>query len=101
MARRTLLLAPLAAVLIGGCTYGAPTNVTHQQESARVAFIKSHAKYSDRDLAQLCPALYPPDFLTNSKKYPESKQSKGHKTPTVTQADREQAQAAGCGTPKI
>lgn len=95
MARRAYLLAPVAALLIGGCSYAAPQKLTASQETARMAFIKSHAAFTDHELAALCPALYPRTFLTDTKKYPLDKKDSNAK-PTVTQADRTQATAAGC-----
>lgn len=71
MARRLAPLAALlAALVVGGCAYGTPARLTPQQESARVAFIKAHDGYNDRDLARLCPGLYPRDFLTNHGDWP-------------------------------
>jgi hypothetical protein len=96
MARRALILAPLAALLIGGCSYAAPQKLTGQQETARKAFIKAHPNFTDHDLAKLCPALYPSNFLTDTKKYPLEKKDKDSSKPAVTQADRDQAAAAGC-----
>ncbi len=97
MARRALILAPLAALLIGGCSYAAPQKITSAQDSARKTFIKDHADFTDHQLAKLCPALYPPKFLTDTKKYPLDKKDKDKSDqPTITQADRTQAAAAGC-----
>jgi hypothetical protein len=96
MARRALILAPLAALLIGGCSYAAPQKLTAQQETARKTFIKDHPNFTDHDLAKLCPALYPSNFLTDTKKYPLDKKDKSGTRPTPTQADRDQAAAAGC-----
>ena len=79
-----------------GCNYGTPATITPQQQQARVAFIADHADFSDRELAQLCPALYPATFLTNGDKYPDGKPDKGRKAPTVTAEDRADAKAAGC-----
>jgi hypothetical protein len=81
---------------VGGCDYGTPATITPQQEQARVAFIADHADFSDRELAQLCPGLYPPRFLTDGDKYPDGKPDKGRKAPQVTAKDRTDAQAAGC-----
>lgn len=98
MARRALPLAATlaAAALLGGCGYGTPAKLTAQQEHARIAFLKAHENFNDRELAQLCPGLYPRDFLTNASKYPEGKRTKGRTPPTVTAADRAQARAAAC-----
>jgi hypothetical protein len=96
MARRVSILALLAALAIGGCTYGTPARLTSQQEQARKQFIERHRGFDDHELARLCPGLYPHDFLTNTSKYPREK---SHTTPPVTQADRDQARAAGCDVP--
>ena len=65
MARRFAPLALLAVLALGGCAYGTAARLTPAQEQARVAFIKAHKDFSDRDMAKLCPGLYPADFLTN------------------------------------
>jgi hypothetical protein len=71
MARRFApLLALIAALAIGGCSYGTAARLTPSQERARVGFIKAHDAYNDRDLARLCPGLYPRDFLTNHDDWP-------------------------------
>jgi len=96
--RRVLtIVAGAVALAVGGCAYGTPAQVSSTQEQARVAFLKGHDGFSDRDLARLCPALYPAGFLTDVKRYPEAKVVKGHVSPKVTAADRAQAVAAGCG----
>lgn len=97
MARRLLPLALLAALAIGGCGYGERADISSDQEQARVQFIKDHADFDDHELARLCPGLYPRDFLTNEDDYP--KEDEDHRDPTVTQADRDQARAAGCDVP--
>lgn len=100
MARRFAPLAPLAplalvAVLaLGGCAYGTAARLTPAQERARVAFIQSHKSYSDRDLAKLCPGLYPRDFLTNSKKWPAGKAASGDKSASAIAAARTREAAA-------
>lgn len=97
MVRRSASLAALLAVLaVGGCAYGTAARLTPAQERARIAFIDSHKRFSDRDLAKLCPGLYPTDFLTNAKKWPAGKATKGEKPASVTAQDRAEAQAAGC-----
>jgi hypothetical protein len=88
--------AAVLAVTVAGCSYGTPAAITPQQQQARIAFLNTHVDFSDRELAQLCPGLYPTDFLTNTSKYREAKPDKNRKAPKVTAADRAQAQAAGC-----
>jgi hypothetical protein len=74
MARKFAPLAALiAALAFAGCSYGTAARLTPTQESARIAFIKAHGDYTDRDLARLCPALYPRDFLTNHDDWPAGK----------------------------
>jgi hypothetical protein len=78
MARRFAPLAALLAVLaLGGCAYGTAARITPQQQQARVGFIKAHDGYSDRDLARLCPGLYPRDFLTNHGDWPAGEARSG------------------------
>jgi len=99
MARK---LAPLLLVLLalGGCAYGTAARLTPAQERARIQLITSHNHYSDRDLARLCPGLYPTDFLTNSKRWPSGKAGKGDRSASAiaTARTREAAavRAAGC-----
>jgi hypothetical protein len=106
MARRALpphalATAALAAtVALGGCAYGTPAKITSAQQQARVTFLNEHRDFSDRQLARLCPGLYPADFLKDTKKYPLAKKQKGEQAVTVTAADRAQAAAAGCGVPE-
>jgi hypothetical protein len=85
-----------AAAAFGGCAYGTPAQITAAQQRARVTFVKDHGDFSDRQLAQLCPGLYPARFLKDTKKYPLAKKGKSEKAVTVTAADRAQAVAAGC-----
>jgi hypothetical protein len=81
MARRFAPLAALlAAVVVGGCAYGTAARLSPAQERARTAFIKAHDDYSDRDLARLCPGLYPRDFLTNHDDWPAGEARSGDLT---------------------
>lgn len=101
MARRFAPLAALlAALLVGGCADGTPARLTPQQETARVAFIKAHDGYSDRDLARLCPGLYPRDFLTNKSDWPAGEARSGDMTARQIAAARArqaaQISAAAC-----
>lgn len=99
MARRLARLAPLAllaALAIGGCSYGTPADLTAEQERARIAFIEDHGDLSDRDLARLCPGLYPRDFLTDHDAWPAGERRRGEADASFTAADRAQAAAAGC-----
>ena len=86
----------LLAVAIAGCDYGTPADLSAEQERARQAFLADHDDFDDHELAQLCPGLYPRDFLTDHDAYPEGKRTKGRTPPRVTSADRAQAKAAGC-----
>jgi hypothetical protein len=96
MARRFAPLALLAVLALGGCAYGTAARLTPAQERARISFLESHKSFSDRDLAKLCPGLYPADFLTNTKKWPAGKATSGEKPARATAQDRAEAQAAGC-----
>jgi hypothetical protein len=82
--------------VLGGCGYGTPAKLTPAQQQARLRLIQSHTSLTDRQLAKICPGLYPRDFLTNTKKYPLTSKDKDKRQPKVTAADRAQAQAAGC-----
>jgi hypothetical protein len=97
MARR---LAPLAALLVAlvvaGCSYGTAADLSAEQERARIAFIESHGDLSDRDLARLCPGLYPSDFLTDPDEWPAGERRSGERDAVFTAEDRAEAQAAGC-----
>jgi hypothetical protein len=94
--RGAIVLALTATAAIAGCGYGTPAKLSSAQEQARVRLIQSHTKLTDRQLAKICPGLYPRDFLTNTKKYPLTSKDKDKKQPQITAADRAQAQAAGC-----
>lgn len=95
MARRSASLAALLAVLtLGGCAYGTAARLTPAQQRARIAFIRSHRDFSDRDLAKLCPGLYPRDFLTDTKKWPAGKAASGDMSARAIAAARARAGAA-------
>jgi len=100
MARRFAPLALIAALVVGGCAYGTEARLTPAQESARVAFIEDHADYSDRDLARLCPGLYPRDFLTNEDEWPAGEARSGDLSARAIDAARTReaaaVRAAGC-----
>jgi hypothetical protein len=101
MARRAaLILASLALLALGGCAYGTAARLTPEQESARVAFITAHDDDSDRDLARLCPGLYPRDFLTNHDDWPAGEARSGDMTARAIAATRTREaariRAAGC-----
>jgi hypothetical protein len=97
-ARRVLSLVALAAaVAVGGCgPTGAKANLTSAQEQARRAFVESHSNWSDRELARLCPGMYPKHFLTDTSKYPIPRGEKDRTPKTITAHDRAEAEAAGC-----
>jgi len=101
MARRFApLVALLAALVVGGCAYGTEARLTPAQERARIAFVKAHDDYSDRDLARLCPGLYPRDFLTNHDDWPAGERRSGDLTRRQVDAARARQaaaiRAAGC-----
>jgi hypothetical protein len=101
MARRFAPLAALlAALVVGGCAYGAEARLTAAQEQARTTFIKAHDDSSDRDLARLCPGLYPRDFLTNHDDWPAGEARSGDLTSRQIEAARSRQaaaiRAAGC-----
>ena len=101
MARRFAPLAALlAALLAGGCAYGTSARLTQAQETARVAFIEAHDDYSDRDLARVCPGLYPRDFLTNESDWPAGEARSGDLSSRAIAAARTreaaQIRAAAC-----
>lgn len=96
MVRRALLPALLAALLIGGCGSAEEADLTPAQREARIAFLEAHEDFSDRELARLCPGLYPRDFLTDEDEYPVPRGEGDRDHPKVTAEDRRQAAAAGC-----
>ena len=98
-ARRLLALPALLVVALaaGGCgDEGDKAKLTAAQQQARLTFVESHGDFSDRELAKLCPGLYPKDYLTNTDKYPIPRGEKDRTPPKVTADDRADAQAAGC-----
>lgn len=96
-ARRALpLLAVTAVVALGGCDYGTAAKLTTEQEQARIAFIEDRPDWSDRELAKLCPGLYPKDFLTDEDEYPVPRDEDDRTPKKITAQDRADADAAGC-----
>jgi len=77
MARWFAPLALVALLALGGCAYGTAARLTPAQERARQTLIERHSDYSDRDLARLCPGLYPRDFLTNKDDWPAGEARSG------------------------
>lgn len=101
MARRFApFVALVAALVAGGCAYGTEARLTPAQERARIAFIEDHSNYSDRDLARLCPGLYPRDFLTNKDDWPSGEARSGDLSTRAIAAARSReaaaVSAAGC-----
>jgi hypothetical protein len=101
MARRFAPLAALlAALVVGGCAYGTEARLTPAQDTARIQFVKDHGSYSDRDLARLCPGLYPRDFLTNRGDWPAGEARSGDMSTRAIDAARTRdaaaVKAAGC-----
>lgn len=97
-ARRALPLAALALALgVGGCgDTGEKAKLTSAQEQARLTFVEARPDFNDRELARLCPGMYPNDFLTNKDKYPLPRGEKDRAPKKLTADDRADAQAAGC-----
>ena len=97
MARRlALILVSLALLAVAGCSYGTEARLTPAQDRARIQFIQDHGDFSDRDLAKLCPGMYPRDFLSDHDEWPAGEARKGDDPATVTAQDRVEARAAGC-----
>jgi hypothetical protein len=94
--RLALAAILLATAAFAGCGYGTPAKLTPAQEKARIRLIEANKNLTDRQLARLCPGLYPRNFLTDTDKYPLTKRDKEKKQPKITAADRAQAKAAGC-----
>jgi|SRR5215212_2193030 len=93
MARRFAPLAVLALLALGGCAYGTAASITPAQERARVTFIEAHDDYSDRDLARLCPGLYPRDFLTDPDEWPSGEARSDDRSARAIAAARERQAA--------
>lgn len=98
--RAALILVSLALLALAGCSYGTAARLTPEQEQARVAFIEDHGDYSDRDLARLCPGLYPRDFLTDEDEWPSGEARTGDLSARQIDAARTREaaaiRAAGC-----
>jgi hypothetical protein len=91
------LAAALATLALAGCGSGDPAvTLTPDQRQAREVLLEQHADWSDRELARLCPGLYPRDFLTNEDDYPEPPGEDDRTPKRITERDRAQAGAAGC-----
>jgi hypothetical protein len=99
--RPAAVLVVLAAALAGCGATPSP------QQTRRAAFLEKYDRLNDRDLARLCPSLYPRDFLTSPKRYDKygyTKPDKNAKRFRPTATERADAGAAGCtsqGTPPI
>jgi hypothetical protein len=100
MARRFAPLALIAALAVAGCSYGTAARLTPAQDRARIQFIEDHGDYSDRDLAQLCPGMYPRDFLTDHDKWSAGERRSGDMSAsaiaTARAKDAAAVRAAGC-----
>jgi hypothetical protein len=98
--RLVLILALLALLAVGGCSYGTAARLTPAQERARIQFIQDHDDYSDRDLARLCPGMYPRDFLANHDDWPAGEARSGDMSVRAIDAARARdaaaVSAAGC-----
>jgi hypothetical protein len=98
--RAATTLASIALLAIGGCAYGTAARLTPAQERARVAFIEDHGDFSDRDLARLCPGMYPRDFLSNHDDWPAGEARSGDLSARAIAAARAKdaaaVRAAGC-----
>jgi hypothetical protein len=97
MARRLLPLALLAALAIGGCSYGTEADITAEQREARAQLVEAARGFDDHELARLCRGLYPSDFLTNEDDYPA--EDEDHRTPAETDEIRALVARAGCDVP--
>lgn len=96
-------LALLAVVLLAGCGTepgalpggGTSASLTAGQKAARAELLKANRGLNDRELAKLCPALYPRDFET-AKKYKDIRSKQKLKKTTFSASDRALAKRAGC-----
>ncbi len=102
MPRRIALTAVLVAVLAGCGTKpgnlpnGAASNtLTAGQQDARLQLVKENGGLNDRELAKLCPALYPADFET-AKKYKDIRGKQKLRKTTFPAEARRLAARAGC-----
>ena len=92
----------MLVALLAGCG-GTPS----PEQAERAAFLEKYDALNDRDLARLCPSLYPRDFLTRPKRYDKygyTKPAEDAKPFRPTAAQRRDASGAGCtsrGTPPI
>ncbi|MFN8175178.1 MAG: hypothetical protein U0T02_08935 [Solirubrobacteraceae bacterium] len=101
--RRALAPLALAAVLLAGCgakpgalpNGAASDTLTAGQRQARMQLLQQNGGLNDRELAKLCPALYPRDFET-AKKYKDIRAKQKLKKTTFPAADRALAKRAGC-----
>lgn len=101
--RARTVVALLAAALLAGCGTqpgtlpggGSSASLTAGQKAARAQLLKANGGLNDRELAKLCPALYPRDFET-AKKYKTIRDKQKLKKTTFSAADRALAQRAGC-----
>jgi hypothetical protein len=95
--RRPVTLLAVAALALPLAACGATPSAVQQR---RADFLMKYDTLDDQELARLCPALYPRDFLSTSNPDGASKYKyKADKSPHVpTTAEKADAAAHGCGT---
>lgn len=97
MARRLVpALALLVTLVASGCDYGTSASLTDEQRRARLEFIDENRDLTDRQLARLCPGLYPRDFLDDTEKWPAAKLRDGDRDRRFSADELAAARAAGC-----
>ena len=95
--RRPVTLLAVAALAVPLAACGATPSPVQQR---RADFLHKYDNLDDQELARLCPALFPKDFLSTSNPDGASKYKyKTDKSPHIpTTAEKADAVAHGCGT---
>jgi hypothetical protein len=95
--RRPVTLLAIAALALPLAACGATPSAEQQR---RADFLMKYDTLDDQELARLCPALFPKDFLSTSDPDGADKYKyKADKSPHVpTEAERADARAHGCGS---
>lgn len=95
-------MAVLAALLAGCGTQpgnlpngSVSTALTAAQRTARLQLVKENGGLNDRELAKLCPALYPTDLET-AKKYKDIRDKQKLRKTTFPAEAKRLAARAGC-----
>jgi hypothetical protein len=92
-----IAVALAALVLVAGAPGCGGEDLGEPERNRLAEFIREHEELRDEELARLCPALYPRDFLEDPDRYDYERDEEARRdfAPEL----REQARRAGCDAP--